>query len=114
MNKGCSGCSKPITGNTYKVGDSTYCRECYSCSTCKKKLAGTFLPAGEHKFLCQACHVCTKCQKTIAPGDEHLVFGAARLHTKCLACSKCGKNLSSKKLWRDKEGMPACEVHNGA
>ncbi len=116
MNKGCSACAKAITGNTYKVADSTYCRECFVCSSCKTKLAGTFLPAGEpHKYLCQACHKCTKCDKTIAPGDEHLVFGAARLHAKCLSCShgNCGKNLSSKKLWKTNAGLPACEAHNG-
>jgi hypothetical protein len=98
-----------------QVGDATYCRECYVCSGCKKKLAGTFLPGAEpHTFVCQACHTCHKCAKSIAPGDEHLVFGAVRLHIKCLSCSKCGKLLPRAKIYRDSAGMPACEAHNGA
>ncbi len=115
MQKACSGCSKNIEGNTYKVQGSIYCRDCYVCGSCKKKLTGTFLPAGEHSFLCQSCHTCTTCKKPIAPGDEHFVFGAGvRLHAKCLSCIKCGKALSSKKMWRDAAGLPACEAHNGA
>ena len=50
----CSKCSKKITGNTYKVLEHVYCRECYACSSCNQKLVGQFFPVDgqAHTYLC--------------------------------------------------------------
>ena len=114
----CSKCTKPIAGNTYKVGASVYCRACYACYNCNEKLAGQFLavPDQPHAYSCQKCFLCDKCKKPIGPGDQHLLIGGGlKVHNGCLSCAygTCGKNLSSKKFWRTKDGLPACEGHNG-
>ena len=119
MSKPCSKCSQSITGNTYSVpGHGTYCRTCYSCNECQQKLVAPFFPVAggpEHTYVCQKCFSCAVCGQPISNSDEHLLIGDKRLHNKCLQCQfpACGKSLSSKKIWKLQNGMPACEAHSG-
>ncbi|CUT98901.1 four and A half lim domains [Echinococcus multilocularis] len=97
----CTKCSEVIRrgGVTYK--GNPWHKECFTCTSCGKQLAGLKFTSKDEQPYCADCYgdlfakKCTKCGKPITGfgGCKFISFEDRHWHSECFACSKCDCNL---------------------
>ena len=100
----CAKCGEGIKsdGATYK--NLPYHKQCFTCSSCSKPLAGEqFTSAGDNddQPYCVDCYgteVANKCARCTAPitgfeGTKYLTFQNQHWHRNCFRCIKCNTSL---------------------
>ncbi|KAL7057570.1 hypothetical protein AAHC03_016921 [Spirometra sp. Aus1] len=97
----CTKCTEVIRrgGVTYK--GNPWHKECFTCTSCGKQLAGLKFTSKDEQPYCADCYgelfakKCTKCSKPITGfgGCKFISFEDRHWHSECFACSKCNCNL---------------------
>ncbi|CAI2733390.1 unnamed protein product [Schistosoma spindalis] len=97
----CTKCSEVIRrgGVTYK--GNPWHKECFTCTSCSKQLAGLKFTSKDEQPYCADCYgelfakKCTKCTKPITGfgGCKFISFEDRHWHSECFLCGKCNCNL---------------------
>lgn len=97
----CTKCSEVIRrgGVTYK--GNPWHKECFTCTSCSKQLAGLKFTSKDEQPYCADCYgelfakKCTKCTKPITGfgGCKFISFEDRHWHSECFLCGKCNSNL---------------------
>ena len=94
----CTACGNYIKDTIVSdSGGGTWHPECFSCTACKKSLAGLQYYTKNGRFYCtedytqRFCPTCAGCNKPII--GESFTANKNTYHHECMKCSKCGKSL---------------------
>ena len=113
MSLKCEACNRPISEKGIKFALKSYHIDCFVCTGCRKPLVGQSEKVKEKdgEPYCQSCisqtyKKCYKCKGAI--NTRHTVYKGHSFHLQCFQCNKCGRSIGSGEFFETSLGEIMC------
>jgi len=107
----CSGCRKPVTGESVQALGRSYHPDHFMCSTCGKVIGTGAFYEKEGQPQCDRCYqsvFCKRCANCDLPITNQLVTALGKpWHPKCFVCTDCGNPFQNGQFF-ERDGRPYC------
>lgn len=93
----CVRCRQKVTAKAVTTEEGTYHRECFTCSSCRRCVDGSYRRSEDGSILCSSCHElrapsCGACGRKVL--EKWLSADGKTYHEQCFRCSLCRKQIS--------------------